>query len=119
VRTLAGGDLFEWGDRDGRGDTARFQHPLGLVCAGLLFVADTYNHRIRTVNPETGEVRTLAGSANQGLADGPGAVAEFDEPGGISAAGDHLFVADTNNHAVRRISLPSARIDTIPLRFPA
>jgi len=78
VRTLAGGDLFEFGDRDGRGDAARFQHPLGVVSArGVLYVADTYNHRIRTVNPATGDVRVFAGIGTEGFEDGPAAVAAF------------------------------------------
>jgi thiol-disulfide isomerase/thioredoxin len=102
VRTLAGGDLFEFGDRDGRGDAVRFQHPLGVVASqGLLFVADTYNHKIRTLNPATGEVRTFAGTGEAGRDDGPGAAARFDEPGGLSATSECLYVADTNNHAIR------------------
>src|SRR5207237_6925762 len=46
VRTLAGGDLFEFGDRDGQGDDVRLQHPLGVLFVdGALYVADTYNHK--------------------------------------------------------------------------
>jgi thiol-disulfide isomerase/thioredoxin len=114
VRTIAGGDLFEFGDRDGRGDAARFQHPLGIVAArGVLFVADTYNHRIRTVNPLTGDVRAFAGLGTEGFDDGPAPVARFHEPGGITATGDALFVADTNNHAIRRISLNDGSCTTL------
>jgi thiol-disulfide isomerase/thioredoxin len=120
VHTLAGGDLFEWGDHDGRGDRARFQHPLGLTVArGLLFVADTYNHRLRTVHPATGEVRTFAGTGEQGRADGPAGGASFDEPGGISAADDVLYVADTNNHAIRRLVLSTGKVDTLSFDPPA
>jgi sugar lactone lactonase YvrE len=117
VRTLAGGDLFEWGDRDGRGDTARFQHPLALTAArGVLFVADTYNHRLRTVNPLTGDVRTFAGGGQEGMDDGEAAAATFYEPGGISSASDALYVADTNNHAIRRVALSSGRVETLAVR---
>jgi thiol-disulfide isomerase/thioredoxin len=117
VRTVAGGDLFEFGDRDGRGDAARFQHPLGIASArGLLFVADTYNHRIRTVDPKSGQVRTFAGTGEQGRTDGPAGAASFDEPGGIAAVGDVLFVADTNNHAIRRVTLDSPRVETLEIR---
>lgn len=117
VRTLAGGDLFEWGDRDGRGDTARFQHPLGLTSArGVLFVADTYNHRLRTVNPLTGDVRTFAGGGQEGMDDGEAAAATFYEPGGISSTSDALYVADTNNHAIRRVALSSGRVETLAVR---
>ena len=105
VRTIAGGDLFEFGDRDGRGDAARFQHPLGVAFHGSrLIVADTYNHCLRTVDPETGDVVRLAGAAEAGFDDGPADTARFYEPGGVSTASDRVYVADTNNHAVRVVS---------------
>jgi thiol-disulfide isomerase/thioredoxin len=114
VRTIAGGDLFDFGDRDGSGDAVRLQHPLGLTRArGLLFVADTYNHKIKTLNQATGEVRTFAGNGMEGHDDGPPADATFYEPGGLSATSDALFVADTNNHAIRRIALADGRVDTL------
>jgi DNA-binding beta-propeller fold protein YncE len=117
VRTIAGGDLFEFGDVDGRGDRARLQHPLGVAVArGLLFVADTYNHKIRTVNPETGDVRAFAGRGVEGHADGPAPVAEFDEPGGLSATSEALYVADTNNHVIRRVALDGGAVTTIKIR---
>ena len=116
VRTLAGGDLFEFGHADARGDRARFQHPLGIVAVNrTLYVADTYNHRIRTVDSATGDVGTLAGSGVEGAADGLGLAATFYEPGGITATREALYVADTNNHAIRRISLASGRVDTLAL----
>jgi DNA-binding beta-propeller fold protein YncE len=118
VTTLAGGDLFEFGDRDGRGDAARFQHPLGVTFArGVLFIADTYNHRIRTLNPATGDVRAFAGLGAEGSTDGDRAAAQFYEPGGLSATADHLYVADTNNHTVRRVSLDTGAVDTISVVF--
>jgi thiol-disulfide isomerase/thioredoxin len=116
VTTLAGGDLFEFGDRDGRGDTARFQHPLGIAALGqTLFVADTYNHRIRTLDVVTREVRTFSGSGKEGAADGPAPVAEFHEPGGVSATAQALYVADTNNHVIRRVLIPSGTVETVEL----
>jgi DNA-binding beta-propeller fold protein YncE len=116
VRTLAGGDLFEFGDRDGRGDSVRLQHPLGVAAAGgQVFIADTYNHKIKTLNPETGDVRTFAGSGAEGRADGSAPAASFYEPGGLSATRDALYVADTNNHAIRRIDLASGVVQTLPL----
>ena len=114
VATLAGGDLFEFGDRDGRGDDVRFQHPLGIACHdGQLYVADTYNHKIKVVNPVTREVRMFAGGGEPGIADGRPKRARFHEPGGIAAANGRLFVADTNNHAVRVIDMASAEVTTL------
>jgi len=118
VRTLAGGDLFEFGDRDGRGDTARLQHPLGVAATGgLLFVADTYNHKIKTLDPDSRQVRTFAGTGEEGRADGAAAAATFYEPGGLSATDDVLYVADTNNHAVRRIDLTRRTVTTLTIRL--
>jgi thiol-disulfide isomerase/thioredoxin/sugar lactone lactonase YvrE len=109
VRTVAGtahlpqARLFTFGDRDGDHLTARFQHPLGLVWYDkLLYVADTYNHKIRVVDPRDGSVRTLVGSGQPGHSDDP---PSFDEPCGIAAAAGKLFVADTNNHLIRVIDL--------------
>jgi DNA-binding beta-propeller fold protein YncE len=116
VRTLAGGDLFEFGDKDGRGDAARLQHPLGVAWhGGVIYVADTYNHKIRTLNPATGEVRTFAGTGSAGHDDWDRGAATFYEPGGISAAADALYVADTNNHSVRRIDLATGHVDTLKI----
>jgi thiol-disulfide isomerase/thioredoxin len=116
VRTLAGGDLFEFGDRDGRADAARLQHPLGVAWShGRLFIADTYNHKIKTLDPGTGDVRAFAGTGAEGHVDGAADVAQFYEPGGISATGGMLYVADTNNHAIRRITLPTGRVETVKI----
>ena len=116
VRTIAGGDLFEWGDRDGRGDRVRLQHPLGIAAAGArLFIADTYNHKIKTLNPVTGDIRTFAGTGVEGAGDGPAAAASFYEPGGVSATATALYVADTNNHAIRRIDVARGTVATIKI----
>jgi thiol-disulfide isomerase/thioredoxin len=119
ARTICGsGQLFEFGDLDGFGLHARLQHCLGVVYAqGYLWVADTYNHRIKRVHPTTGECRTVCGSGNAGFRDGIGRDAWFAEPSGITVADRYLFVADTNNHAIRRINLTSLEVNT--LQFPA
>ena len=118
VRTIAGGDLFDFGHRDGPGPQARFQHPLGLAWArDMLFVADTYNHRIRTVDPITGAVDTFAGHGEEGKDDGRASAARFYEPGGISATSTALYVADTNNHAIRVIPLDAGPTRTVSIRL--
>jgi hypothetical protein len=116
VRTLAGGDLFEFGDRDGEGDEVRLQHPLGLALdeAGRLFVADTYNHKIKVLDPRARKVKTFAGTGKPGQTDGERAT--FYEPGGLSVARGKLYVADTNNHAVRVIDLADAKTTTLAIR---
>ena len=60
VSTLIGAGLYEFGDVPGKRDVARLQHPLD-VCAdprGLIFVADSYNGKIKALNMRTGELRT-------------------------------------------------------------
>jgi len=116
VRTIAGGDLFVFGDRDGQGDDVRFQHPLGVaVDADRVFIADTYNHKIKVLDPKRGSVATFAGSGDAGLADGDGDRARFHEPGGLSIANGKLFVADTNNHAIRIVDLATRRVSTMTI----
>jgi DNA-binding beta-propeller fold protein YncE len=95
----SGDGLFDFGDVDGVGTEARLQHPLGLAFDGeWLYVADTYNSKIKRIDPETGETTTFAGG-EQGWRDGDDP--RFAEPGGIDFAAGLLYVADTNNHAVR------------------
>ena len=116
VTTLAGGDLFEFGDVDGVGDAARFQHPLHVeVDAGSLYVADTYNHKIRLLDPVSRRVTTIAGQGTPGHADGAPGTACFREPGGVAVVGARLYVADTNNHAIRTIELATGEVGTLPI----
>jgi sugar lactone lactonase YvrE len=122
VGLLAGSanGLFDFGLVDGNGSDARFQHPLGVVHVdGLLFVADTYNSALRVIDLASGAVTTLAGG-DQGWADGP--EPRFSEPGGLSFASGYLYVADTNNHVIRRVDPATGEADTMVLygieRFP-
>lgn len=115
VRTIAGLDLFEFGDRDGVGTAARLQHPLGIAHhGGLLYVADTYNNKIKQIDPSTREVRTWLGSGEAGHRDGTSPL--FDEPGGLSATSTHLYIADTNNHVIRTADLKTGRVTTLQLK---
>jgi sugar lactone lactonase YvrE len=118
VRTIVGtahlpsARLFTFGDVDGRGDSVRLQHPLGITYYdGKLYVADTYNNKIKTIDPATGGTQTIVGSETAGRTDDPPA---FDQPGGIAAAAGKLYVADTNNHLIRVIDLRRAnRVSTL------
>lgn len=122
VRTLAGGDLFLFGDADGVGDDARFQHPTGLCwvaadgsMAGALYVADTYNHLIRRLDPLTRAVTTVAVSPDA-AAGGEAAESALREPSGVSYARGRLYVADTNSHRIRVVA-PSGGSAT-PVQIP-
>jgi sugar lactone lactonase YvrE len=101
VTTIAGEDLFVFGDQDGEGDAVRLQHPLGITARdGLLFLADSYNNKIKRVEPRRRAVVTWLGSGAAGRADGTGTSASFREPGGVCAGLNGLYIADTNNHRI-------------------
>ncbi|GHV72835.1 hypothetical protein AGMMS49940_01370 [Spirochaetia bacterium] len=112
VTTLAGG--VPYGYADGTGTEARFYYPKGVAVdnAGNVYVADSYNHRIRKISP-SGAVTTLAGGVSYGYADGTGTEARFYYPEGVAVdnAGN-VYVADTSNQRIRKIS-PSGAVTTL------
>ncbi len=114
VRTLVGGDLFEFGDVDGTGDDVRLQHPLGLLAYGdKLLIADTYNHKIKELDPKQRRVISLFGTGKPGQVDG--ASPSFYEPGGLALANAKLYITDTNNHAIRVVDLKTKQAGTLRL----
>jgi thiol-disulfide isomerase/thioredoxin len=117
VRTVCGsGDLFGFGDVDGQGFDVRLQHCLGVEYAqNFLWVADTYNHKIKRVNPHNGDCETVLGGL-VGLQDGQGKDTQFSEPSGLSVIGSRLYIADTNNHAIRCVDVDTLTVTT--LKFP-
>jgi thiol-disulfide isomerase/thioredoxin len=96
VRTVVGKDLFVFGDVDGDRETARLQHPIGIAWSdGALYVADSYNSKIKRVDPVTGATKTVLGGRDDKV---------VDEPAGLAVIGTDLVVADTNHHRLLRIS---------------
>ncbi|HZS05885.1 MAG TPA: thioredoxin-like domain-containing protein [Blastocatellia bacterium] len=117
VRTIVGEGLFDYGDVDGPASVARLQHPLGVVYAdGRLYVADTYNHKIKVLDIEKRRSQTFAGTGRRGMNDGELKKAQFSEPGGITATSTTLFVADTNNHLIRKVDLTTRQVSTLELK---
>lgn len=109
VATIIGTGLFDFGDVDGAYPRAMLQHCLGVTAFGeQLLVADTYNHKVKVVDPETKTSHAWLGTGS--IDKDPGApVGEprsltLYEPGGLHLAGEgddaRLFIADTNNHRV-------------------
>ncbi|KAI3781172.1 hypothetical protein L2E82_11176 [Cichorium intybus] len=126
-RLLAGGDpvfsdnLFKFGDRDGIGAEVLLQHPLGVLCGkdGQVYVADSYNHKIKKLDPTTKRVSTLAGTGKAGFKDGSALSAQLSEPAGIVEADTgRLFIADTNNSLIRYLDLnkKDAQLVTLELK---
>jgi sugar lactone lactonase YvrE len=110
VTTLAGSPGVP-GSADGTGSAAQFYYPQGVAVdsAGNVYVGDTQNQTIRTITPG-GVVTTLAGSAGViGFANGTGSAAQFNYPGGVAVdSAGNVYVADTNNHTIRKITSSGA-----------
>lgn len=113
-------NLFGFGVEDGKGSVARFQHPLGVALHGdgTLFVADSFNHTIRRIDVKTGEVTTWLGTPARAVVGTEEAIG-FYEPGGISIAGDTLFVADTNHHRVVAVDIATKKARVLEVELPA
>ena len=114
VTTLAGNGTR--GFADGPGNTAQFNNPYGVAFApnGNIYVADTYNQRIRVTNPTTGQVTTLAGTGTEGFADGPGTNAQFNNPYGVAVAPNGtVYVADQGNQRIRAINPTTGQVTTL------
>ncbi len=120
VKTIVGSGLFEFGDIDGKGSSVRLQHPLGIVfnnSDGLLYITDTYNSKIKTVNPVTKEVVTYSGTGVEGSRGGTGN-AQFNEPGGLVIVNGKIFITDTNNNLLRVIDMSTKEVKTVVIKNP-
>lgn len=114
VQTIVGEGLFESGDHDGTGPQVRLQHPLGLAWhQDRLYIADTYNHKIKFLFPQLHTVHTYLGSGRPGHTDGESAT--LYEPSGLSVAGNRLYIADTNNQSIRVADLDTGEVTTLKL----
>ena len=114
VTTLVGEDLFVFGDQDGEGNVVRLQHPLGITARdGLLYLADSYNNKIKRLDPRQRAVTTWLGRGAAGRSDGPPASASFREPGGVCAGVRGLYIADTNNHRIALADWQSGEVRTV------
>lgn len=102
-----GQSLFAFDDKDGVGSESRLQHPLGITYhGGMLYVADSYNHKIKKLDPKENKLETYLGNGRAGDKTDP---PQFSEPAGLSVAGNTLYVADTNNHRIVTIDLKTGK----------
>jgi DNA-binding beta-propeller fold protein YncE len=107
VKTIVGEGLFEFGDKNGVGKAVRLQHALGVQYRdNKLYVADTYNSKIKLIDPVKRSCETFIGD---------GSTKTFFEPAGLSFGGDKLYVADTNNHRIQVIDMKTRKIETLVL----
>lgn len=104
VTTPVGKGLFDFGDRDGPADEARLQHCVGLAHRdGKLYIADTYNGKVKVLDLAKGRVSTLAAGLN--------------EPNDVLFTGEEMWVSDTNNHQLVKINLRSSGKKTVSVRW--
>jgi len=116
VKTLAGGDLFDFGDNEGVGLKARFQHPLGIATDGkVLFIADAYNHKIKQLNLADDNVTSFLGNG-RGMTVGKNPM--FYEPGGLSLDGKKLYIADTNNNRIVVDDFTTGNVTALDVNVP-
>ncbi|HEX9746081.1 MAG TPA: thioredoxin-like domain-containing protein [bacterium] len=112
VETLVGEGLFEFGDVDGTGADVRLQHPLGVeYYNGIVYFADTYNHKIKTLDPSTKTVKTFLGTGE------PGGGNLLSEPSGLAIYNNELYIADTNNHRIVIADLDTMESRTLNLKL--
>jgi len=113
VTTLAG--TGSSGSANGTGTSASFNQPSGITTDGTnLYVADSMNNLIRKIVISTGVVTTVAGTGSNGSADNTtGTSASFNYPSGITTDGTNLYVADSNNHLIRKIVISTGVVTTV------
>ncbi len=117
VATLIGEGLFKFGDVDGKYPEARLQHCIGVAWHdGFVYVADTYNHKIRRLDPRTKELTAFIGTGQPGMTDGERTAARLNEPNGLCFAKDTMYITDSNNHLIRSCDLKTGRVSTVAFR---
>lgn len=108
VTTIVGEGLFEFGDKNGVGNAVRLQHALGVAYLdGKLYVADTYNSKIKIIDPNKRSCDTYVGDPTQKT---------FDEPSGLSIALGKMYVADTNSHRIQIVDMKTREVSTLRLQ---
>jgi sugar lactone lactonase YvrE len=107
------------GSSNGTASAARFNNPgaVAIDIAGNIYVADSLNHTLRLIPTSSGDVRTIAGMARlSGSADGTDSAARFNDPEGVATDSVNIYIADTGNHTIRKITI--ARVVTTLAGMP-
>ena len=120
VSTLVGLGLFVFGSNDGRLPEARMQHPMGISSEdGIVYIADTYNHSVRTIDTKEKMVATLVSAKSESACrfNDP----ECDrlglyEPSDVKLKGSKAYIVDTNNHLVRIYDIKKGILQTLDLK---
>jgi thiol-disulfide isomerase/thioredoxin len=119
VKTLIGKGLFKFGFRDGQFANAYLQHPLGVFYSyNELYIADTYNHALRTADLEAGTIRTLIKRSNKTTCTIDGIdcdILPLYEPNDVLVYKNYIYIADTNNHLIRVYDTTTKKLETLIL----
>ncbi|WP_455644303.1 NHL domain-containing protein [Paenibacillus chitinolyticus] len=116
MSTIAGTGVTEYGGDGGDAASARLNHPIGVAVdsSGNMYIADTYNHRIRKVDA-SGKISTVAGKGFSGYGGDGGAAtsARLHTPYGVALdSSGNMYIADTLNNLIRKVDV-SGKISTI------
>ena len=128
-------NLFKFGDKDGLGSSALLQHPPAVASSfssssssqsgtnttpnpTTVWVADSYNHRLKRLNLETCSIQSVAGTGTAGFQDGSGPQGQFSEPGGLAvdSTNTKVYVCDTNNSLIRVYDTRTNKVSTLGLK---
>ena len=115
IETVAGSSFSGDG---GAATAARFNAPGGVAVdgGGNIYIADTFNHRIRKVTASSGNIETVAGVGGAGYSGDGGAAttARLSYPYGVAVDGSgNIYIADTDNHRIRRVDAATGNISTV------
>lgn len=114
VDTIIGAGLFDFGDIDGYYPKARLQHPIGIhYHDGFLYIADTYNHKIKKVSTNEKKIVTFIGTGKRGFKDDKAHKAQLNEPNDIVFLDGKFYIADTNNHLIRIYDSSKKEVSTL------
>lgn len=118
ISTVAGSSVQGYGGDGGQATLAKMFNPNGTALDGLgnLYIADTYNDRVRIVNLTSGSINTYAGDGNYGMAGdgGPATAAELWAPWEVTMDASHnLYITDNNNNKIREVTFSSGIINTL------
>lgn len=118
VKPLVGNENTDYGFSDGSLTEARLHYPCGTATNQKdIFIADTYNHAIRSFDQKTGTLTTICGTGKPGTTISELKTTEFNAPKGLVAVDDMLYVADTNNHRIVTIDTKTNTSSVLELRI--
>jgi sugar lactone lactonase YvrE len=117
ITTVAGDGTATYSGDNGPGPAASLYYPNGVALdrGGALFIADTYNHRVRRVDAKTGGINTVAGNGSLGYSgeNGPATSASLNYPQEVAVdTAGNLSIADESNH-IRRVDVTTGFITTV------